>query len=643
MPIDDEQAQYILDMPIKRLSRLNRFKLQEERETKGRAGRRDRAHPRRLRRAARDRRRRASRRTAEKLGAPRRTLLGGETRVARLLAASPRAPSRCRDRGRPAHRRGAVRHRAAAPARRDRSTAACRACRSTVGAGDAVATAVFTDTESELNAYTSDGQVLRLRVADVPIESRVSRGVKAVGLGRGSELVALLPLAPRGGHVLLTSPSEARSSGRRRPSSPGAHGRLAGDRPPGRRSGGRRGAHGDGDEVLLHSAHGRTLRFEAGKVRPVKSPAAGGVAGMHLDRGDRVVAAGVAPGDVLLVMHELGHGKAVPLAEYPVKGRATGGVVSANPGVPKKEPAGPVAAAVALPAAAEAMVLTASGGLARFAVAQLEPASRAAVSRISSTSSSATRWSPRSPSCSYLGGASERPADPLAFAPRAPRARRRAAVRARRHGGRRPSRRGRARRARDRRAAADGHGVAVQLPDLRHDGLARPACTAPGRRDDAVRFGVQATWLAVGIGIVVDAVLQLIARPAAEPDRRRPGADRRGRLVAADRRASARRSSSSRSPARAGCAACRRCAGRSCTCSARTALSAGALPPAGVPARVRPRGLGDRERRQPGDRRGAVPPRAAPRAASAGSRDWRRCARSSARRATSACARSRSR
>ena len=62
---------------------------------------------------------------------------------------------------------------------------------------------------------------------------------------------------------------------------------------------------------------------------------------MNLDRGDRVVAAGVATGDVLLVMHELGHGKAVPLAEYPVKGRATGGVVSANPGVPKKEPAGP--------------------------------------------------------------------------------------------------------------------------------------------------------------------------------------------------------------------------------------------------------------------------------------------------------------
>jgi len=37
-----------------------------------------------------------------------------------------------------------------------------------------------------------------------------------------------------------------------------------------------------------------------------------------------------------------------------------------------------------------------------------------------------------------------------------------------------------------------------------------------GRREDAVRFGVQATWLAVGIGVVVVAVLQLIAQPAAD-------------------------------------------------------------------------------------------------------------------------------
>lgn len=380
VPIDDEQAQYVLDMPIKRLSRLNRFKLQEERETKGR----------RVDEIGRilddyDELRGIVvgelRTTAEKLGAPRRTLLGGETRVAAPGAAGVTA------------RRADVAI-VAAP-RTDVVLFATRggACATrpldgrvarvplNVGAGDAVATAVFTDTESELNAYTSDGQVLRLRVADVPIESRVSRGTKAVALSRGSELVGLLPLAPAGGHVLLVT---ERGEIKRSEASiyAGSHmgGSPAIDLPDGDRVVAVVG-HGEGDEILLHSAHGRTLRFDASKVRPVKSAGAGGVAGMNLDRGDRVVAAGVASGDVLLVMHELGHGKAVPLEEYPVKGRATSGVMSANPGVPKKEPAGPVAAAVSLPAAGEAIVLTASGGLARFAVAQLEPSSRAAVSR----------------------------------------------------------------------------------------------------------------------------------------------------------------------------------------------------------------------------------------------------------------------
>ena len=376
VPIDDEQAQYILDMPIKRLSRLNRFRLQEEREAKGR----------RVDEIGRilddyDELRAIVvgelRETAERLGTPRRTLLGGETRVAAgttarkadvAIVAAPRTDVVL----------FATRGGACAVRPLDGRVARVPLA---VGAGDAVATAVFTDTEAELNAYTSDGQVLRVRVADIPIESRVSRGTKAAAVGRTSELVALLPIEPEGGHVLIvTERGEIKRSEGAVYAGSHMGGSPAIDVPGGDRVVAVV-AHGDADEVLLHSAHGRTLRFAAGKVRPVKSAAAGGVAGMNLERGDRVVAAGVARGDLLLVMHELGHGKAVPLEEYPVKGRATGGVVSANPGVPKKAPAGAVTAALALPAAAEAMVLTASGGLARFAVAQLEPASRAAVSR----------------------------------------------------------------------------------------------------------------------------------------------------------------------------------------------------------------------------------------------------------------------
>ena len=144
--------------------------------------RRDRAHPRRLRRAPRDRGRRAAHHRRE---ARRATAHAARRRDARSPPARRPAPP-------PARADVAI---VAAP-RTDVVLFATRggACAARpldgrvsrvplkVGAGDAVATAVFTDTESELNAYTSDGQVLRLRVADVPIESRVSRGTKAVAL-----------------------------------------------------------------------------------------------------------------------------------------------------------------------------------------------------------------------------------------------------------------------------------------------------------------------------------------------------------------------------------------------------------------------------------------------------------------------------
>ena len=195
VPIDDEQAQYILDMPIKRLSRLNRFKLQEERETKGRRvdeiGRilddYDELREIVVRRAAHHRR---EARRAAPHAARRRDARGSRRRPARL-------PRRAGPMSRSSPRRAPTwccSPPAAAPAPRGRSTAASRACRSTSAPATRSRPPIFTDTESELNAYTSDGQVLRLRVADVPIESRVSRGVEGRGalarLGAGRAAAA---------------------------------------------------------------------------------------------------------------------------------------------------------------------------------------------------------------------------------------------------------------------------------------------------------------------------------------------------------------------------------------------------------------------------------------------------------------------
>ncbi|MGA0121929.1 MAG: DNA gyrase C-terminal beta-propeller domain-containing protein, partial [Gaiellales bacterium] len=104
---------------------------------------------------------------------------------------------------------------------------------------------------------------------------------------------------------------------------------------------------------------------------------AGGVAGMRLAPGDRVVAAcSVGPGD-LVVLHEGGSGKRVEIADVPAKGRGGGGVALASPDKPAKEPAGPVAAIRCVDGPAGAILL--SGQIAK--VPAVEAANRAAVSR----------------------------------------------------------------------------------------------------------------------------------------------------------------------------------------------------------------------------------------------------------------------
>jgi len=102
--------------------------------------------------------------------------------------------------------------------------------------------------------------------------------------------------------------------------------------------------HDDADEVLIAKAAGQVLRIETeAKLRPVPTGAAGMVAGVKLESGDRVVCAVKAEGTSLLTVHVSGMGLAVPLAEYPVKGRATGGVQSVFTDRPAKFPAGEVA------------------------------------------------------------------------------------------------------------------------------------------------------------------------------------------------------------------------------------------------------------------------------------------------------------
>ncbi len=79
-------------------------------------------------------------------------------------------------------------------------------------------------------------------------------------------------------------------------------------------------------------------------------------------------------------MHEGGNGKAVPTAEYPVKGRGTGGVASAPTDAPRRAPAGAIGGAAGGEEGGRVLVVTLSGAAHVVPAAGLE-GGRATVSR----------------------------------------------------------------------------------------------------------------------------------------------------------------------------------------------------------------------------------------------------------------------
>ncbi len=83
---------------------------------------------------------------------------------------------------------------------------------------------------------------------------------------------------------------------------------------------------GGDDDILLVSRKGQAIRFHEREARPM-GRATEGVRGMRLRKGDEVIAAGIAAHDAdLLVVTENGYGKRTRTDEYPVKGRGGLGV-----------------------------------------------------------------------------------------------------------------------------------------------------------------------------------------------------------------------------------------------------------------------------------------------------------------------------
>src|SRR6187401_2759028 len=184
--------------------------------------------------------------------------------------------------------------------------------------------------------FTSVGKVYRLKVHELPLGSRQSKGraivnllplrqdedVRAVIATRSFEEAEFLVFATKNGAVKKTRLEAYNTSLK-------ADGIIAIKMREGDELVGVRHSSGQ-DDLLMVSRAGQAIRFSEEDVRAMGRDASG-VAGMKLRSGDEVIEVDIASDDAdLLVVTENGWGKRTRVAEYPVKGRGTMGVKTAQ-------------------------------------------------------------------------------------------------------------------------------------------------------------------------------------------------------------------------------------------------------------------------------------------------------------------------
>ncbi len=210
-------------------------------------------------------------------------------------------------------------------------------------AHDVLAAAVRTTARGEVGLVTSRGRVLRLSVLELPVLPPTHG---APNLSGGAPLGAFVDLPAAERVLTLAGLGDGLALG----TAQGVVKRVVPDAPGGRSEWEVIGLR-DGDEVVgavvvgdqpadlvFITTDAQLLRFAADAVRPQGRPA-GGMAGIKLATGARVTWFGVVPADArdpvvvtvsgssaALPGTDAGSVKVTPFTEYPAKGRGTGGV-----------------------------------------------------------------------------------------------------------------------------------------------------------------------------------------------------------------------------------------------------------------------------------------------------------------------------
>jgi DNA gyrase subunit A len=226
--------------------------------------------------------------------------------------------------------------------------------------------------------FTNVGKVYRLKVHELPLGSRQSKGraiqnllpfsqseqVRAVVQTRNFEEAEYLVFATKNGVVKKTKLAAYNTPLR-------ADGIIAIKMREGDELVGVRHSQGN-DDVLMVSRKGQAIRFHETDVRPMGRDASG-VQGMRLRGDDEVIAVNIAHDDAdVLVVTENGFGKRTPVRDYPVKGRGGMGVKT----VQLTEAKGQLAGARVVRDGYQVMLISTGGTVIRMSVDDIKRSGR---------------------------------------------------------------------------------------------------------------------------------------------------------------------------------------------------------------------------------------------------------------------------
>jgi DNA gyrase subunit A len=238
---------------------------------------------------------------------------------------------------------------------------------------------VVASTHDYLLFFTSVGKVYRLKVHELPLGSRQSKGralVNLLPLAQGESVRTLIAtrnfeeaeyliLATKNGIVKKTRFAEYNTPLK-------ADGIIAVKLRDEDELVGVIHSSGD-DDVLMVSYKGQAIRFSEQDARPM-GRATSGVVGMRLRKDDEVIAVSLATNDAdLLVVTENGFGKRTPISQYPTKGRGGLGVKT----VQLTEARGKLAGALVVRDGYQVMLISTGGTVIRIPVEEIKCLGRA--------------------------------------------------------------------------------------------------------------------------------------------------------------------------------------------------------------------------------------------------------------------------